>query len=96
MWIFNVFLGRTGVSLSAISAVSGPTTRAQCGCGIDFIRRSCTCGDHLDLVLAIINGPVPASCTNNFNLFEQVTLVPTDSYLGDLIVLVEMYEMDLG
>lgn len=93
--VFDVFLARTWVSLSTIGSVSVPTTRTQRGRRVDLVCAGVACGDHLDLGFAIIYGPVLASCTDNFDLLEEVSLVPTESDLSNLVFLVEVYEMDL-
>ena len=46
-------------------------------------------------MLAIIDWPVLASCTNNLDLLEEISLVPSELYLRDLAILIEMYEVRL-
>ena len=92
MWIFDELLAWAGTALLAISS---PASRAQPWSGVDFVVRVGACSDHLDLFLAAKDGPVLASCANDFNLFEEVSLVPAELYLRDLVVLIEVDKVSL-
>lgn len=95
MRVLNVFLAWTGASFRTVGIASVSTARAQRRGGVHLIRCACARGDHLDLLLAAIHWPVLSSCTDDFDLLQEVALVPTETNLCDLVILVKMYEVGL-
>lgn len=95
MRVFDVLFAWAGTPLRTVGMASVPTTRAQRGCWVDLVGGGCAGGNHLDLVFAAIHRPILSSCTDNFDLLQQIALIPAQSNLSDLVVLVEMYEVSL-
>ena len=92
MWVFDVLLAWTCTSFCAIS--SAPW--AECWCWVDLVMGVCACSDHLYLVLSAIHGPVLASSPYDFILLEEVSLIPAESDLSDLIISIEVDKVRLN
>lgn len=63
---------------------------------VDFVRSTSASIDHLDLVFASEDWPIPACLADDLDLLEKVALVPAKSDLCDLVVLVEVDKVSLG
>ena len=90
MWILDILLAWAGTSLAIVSASS---SRAEIWCRVGLVGGSSASRDHLDLLFASVHWPILASCANDFDLFEQISLIPAKLDLGDLAILVEVDEV---
>lgn len=60
-----------------------------------MVVRIRACSDHLDLVFAAIDWPVLASSADDLDLLKQISLIPAELYLHNLVILIEADEVRL-